>query len=70
VSTLVHANKTEKVSREGGSRPFDPTALGKSWGKPVYKRPACNPETEMKACVCLEECVYTLSSEHGVCVCL
>jgi hypothetical protein len=52
VSTLVHANKTEAVSREGGSQPFDPSALRESRvGKPVYKRPLCNPDTEKKACV-------------------
>ena len=27
MSTLVHENKTEEVSHEGGSHPFDPTIL-------------------------------------------
>ena len=70
VSTLVHANKTDEVSREGGSRPFDLTALGKELWKLVCKRPTCNLETEMKASVFLDECVYTPSSERRVCVCL
>jgi hypothetical protein len=52
VSILVHANNIEAVIREGGSQPFNPSALSESRvGKPVCKRPLCNPDTEKKACV-------------------
>jgi hypothetical protein len=58
VSTLVHANKGDEVSREGGSQPFQSICPEGDQGKSVCKRPACNPKTEKKACVCLKECIY------------
>jgi hypothetical protein len=67
VSNLVHANKTEAVSREGGSQPFDPSALSESQvGKPVCKRPLCNPDTEKKVGVVLKNPCTTPSCERGV----
>jgi hypothetical protein len=70
VSTLVHANKTDEVSCEGGLSSIRSDCPEGDEGKPVCKRPSCNSDTEKKACVCPEESVYTPVQSCGVCVCL
>jgi hypothetical protein len=67
VSTLVHANKTDEESREGGSEPLDPTVLSESRGSQSVKIPWFIPESR-KACVCPEEIMYILSRVVSLCL--
>jgi hypothetical protein len=69
VSTLVHANKTEKTSREGVLIPFNPIAWGEQ-GEPVYKKPGGMPVAERKPMVCVEDSCTPSVGSHGVYVCL
>jgi hypothetical protein len=66
VSSLVHANKRDEVSREGGFSCIRSVCPEGDEGKPVCKRPSHNPDTEKKSGVVLKNLCTTPSSERGV----
>jgi hypothetical protein len=67
VSTLVHANKTNAVSREGGSDPFDPTVLGRAV-EAIYQNTLGSTLKFVKPCGCLKNSCTPMSRAVSLCV--
>ena len=62
MSTLVHANKTDEVSREGGgSHPFDPTVLRVMKGSQSVRDPRVIQIQKRKPVVVLKNLCTPLS---------
>ena len=71
VSTLVHENKTDKVSCEAGESSIRFDCPEPEPGDPVYKRPSYNPDIEKESlCLSIRIRVHPCSEPWSLCLSL